>query len=1018
MFKKIITRLILAWSGCFLLLVGAGSYFFYQGVKNYSENQSRSRLDQAEAFISFSIESEKFKIRSQLLKLIKNKLLVDYTDFGQVDMIKAHLDGQLVGLENIHYQVFDYEGDPLSTSVMMRKLDPDFAKKMVMKAVKGQNQEALIFVDGSLMLVSSGPIGFEKDPSGAIVLMQSLEGKISEDLITLVGVNVGFVYQGHALIAPQKKEVMQKFVQQLPRRGKNLFDGQIEDTSEGSLLRLVDLKSKISSQDVRWILVYPLSIFQSMARNFLLPFFLLSFLLFGLGLLLTFTNLWPFHKSWSDMLSQFDSFSHNILSSMRFSTSLSNKTGVMSKKINEMIDLFQKKIEDSKNEERKTQERLTRVYNLLAVDDITFKMFIDNVKHQRKMCEHYIELLTSTSPKDAEGWKSGKEHVSGILRLIHTIRSDAKLFGLVQIEGKAQEFEDRLMKIFQAEEFPAQSVVGELELSLQDITSEIDVYDNLRKKILNRDVDKVIISEVNNTQIVWLTTLMGRLLVAFRNPLVRPQDLTPILQELEHALASVGRVDIRQFVKRYDHMLATISEKSAKKIVPIKLRGDCLHIPVSLINSVHSMLLHCLKNSLEHGVESLIKRIKLKKKEEGQITLDMQRKGEFLEIVVQDDGKGISSEEIKEVALHKKLMTVEQWDLMAEEDRISLLFREGFSTGKKTLYEGRGMGLASVIHSAKSMGGRVEMISSSSVGSALKITLPYPSQRFLAPHTLFDLKSAVNLARLQVSAEMEKLGVILSVEDSLEEKYLAFTNRHLFFNTLLVFFRIIGVKAPNPMELKVSIQRIHLSSDHILSVGFAFKTEKTTEFILKLFQSEAFQDLLEKITEVPGFNFRIDTVNGTVCLDVLSNLPTELKMKKINIALLCQDTDPQVEFMKTYLKESLGNWPHEIFSEQKDISFLLNNHATESDVVTCVFLEDTSLLDAMEDKDGQTKNLSLRRDLHNLVLISQDISAMDSSLLGILSEKCGIEPSIMESPLDRFAIEEALESAIVRGLYS
>lgn len=1019
MLKKATFRLILLWVLCFLALIAGASFFFYQGLKNFAYDQADLQLDQSQDLIGRFIENEKKSIKAKLHQIAKNRRLTDFTDYGQVDMLKIEMESLLSQDKDIVYQIFDYEGDPLTTSDIFRKLD---TKQLALNSsLKESHFEIQILtLNNSIYIAGFGPIGDEKSPSGILLIMRALENKLIESLNAFNGLKIGFVYQGTTFIGNQDQESMNDFLKRIPRRGSSLIDQPMEEVSKTKISRLLGVNDHLLTSDLRIILSYPLTNFEALNKNFVFPFILLSLLLLLCGLALTLWLLIPLGRAFQDIQTQLASWTSNVFSSVRLSSQLEYKTQYFSQKINKLIDAFQDKMDQLKKEEKKSQDKLTRIYNLISVDDVSFKMFIANVKNQGEDCKTQLKTLqsstlTGNTPTSTDSstilWR---DIVADILRLIHTIHGDAKLFGLAQIENKAQEFEDWLMKIHQAEEAPSLTMLEEMENNLQVITSEINDYEVLRKNVLKRDVDKVIISEVTNTQILWLSTLMGRLLNAFRNPFMRPKDMNGLLAELEHSLSSVGRVDLRSFIKRYDDMLISLSEHSSKKINPIKITGDFPYVPIALIHSVHNVLVPIFKNALEHGIENMIKRVKLKKPEEGVISIDMQRKGEFLEIIIKDDGKGISLDDIKEVALHKKLVTPEDLAKMNDDECQNLIFKEGFSTSKVTLYEGRGMGLASVRHWAEELEGRVELISTAGVGTVVKVTLPVPSPRFINSHTLFHALTHLQWIESELKDEVQKCGAQLRIKNNLlssSKEGLLFTNRMVFQRSIKNFIRLVASIAPPGLEIEIELKKITLSdvSDSIISIGFHFISELKSTFILNIFQNTKFQELLEQLSdEGGGFNFRVDPIGQSINFDILSHLPQSLTIKKLQIFLLFEDYDSVKKHINLYLEKTLGGWTFECIT-LKQLESISTQQVDPDHNICCVLIEDKLI-----PTHKIINDLFLNPNLHNLLILSHDVSSMDSALVG----QAGIEPSVVELPLDHFVLEEAIENAIVQSIFS
>jgi two-component system chemotaxis sensor kinase CheA len=144
-----------------------------------------------------------------------------------------------------------------------------------------------------------------------------------------------------------------------------------------------------------------------------------------------------------------------------------------------------------------------------------------------------------------------------------------------------------------------------------------------------------------------------------------------------------------------------------------------------VVDEIGDPLMHLLRNSADHGIESAELRAERGKPEEGQIFLHAYQDGNSVVIEVGDDGNGIDAEAVKNRAIEKGVITQDQADSLTEKQAVELLFHPGFSTAKVVSeISGRGVGLDVVKSKVESLSGEVDVKTKLGEGSTWIIRLP------------------------------------------------------------------------------------------------------------------------------------------------------------------------------------------------------------------------------------------------------------------------------------------------------
>ncbi len=200
--------------------------------------------------------------------------------------------------------------------------------------------------------------------------------------------------------------------------------------------------------------------------------------------------------------------------------------------------------------------------------------------------------------------------------------------------------------------------------------------------------------------------------------------LESVTTNLHESVMKVRMVPIESVVSKFPRMIRDLSKKLDKKM-ELYMSGEETELDRTVVDEIGDPLMHLLRNSADHGLESAEVRAKRGKPAVGSIFLDAYQDGNNVVIEVRDDGNGIDVEAVKRKAIERGVITAEQGDNMSEKDIINLLFNAGFSTAKQISdVSGRGVGLDVVKSKIESLSGEVEVKSVLGEGSTWIIRLP------------------------------------------------------------------------------------------------------------------------------------------------------------------------------------------------------------------------------------------------------------------------------------------------------
>jgi two-component system chemotaxis sensor kinase CheA len=194
--------------------------------------------------------------------------------------------------------------------------------------------------------------------------------------------------------------------------------------------------------------------------------------------------------------------------------------------------------------------------------------------------------------------------------------------------------------------------------------------------------------------------------------------------DLREAIMKARMLPIRSVFQRFQRLVRDHSRKTGKEIL-IRFEGEETELDKTVIDEIGEPLLHLIRNAADHGIESPEDRLRAGKRKAGTITLKACHESNHIVISVEDDGKGIDPEKIRDAAIAKGLITPDEAAGLAGTDMLQLLFLPGFSTSSQiTETSGRGIGLDVVKKIVTSLGGVIDISGTAGHSSRFTIKLP------------------------------------------------------------------------------------------------------------------------------------------------------------------------------------------------------------------------------------------------------------------------------------------------------
>ncbi len=264
-----------------------------------------------------------------------------------------------------------------------------------------------------------------------------------------------------------------------------------------------------------------------------------------------------------------------------------------------------------------------------------------------------------------------------------------------------------------------------------------------KTKVVSETHEKDTSSAVTDTTIRVQVALLDRLmnlvggLVLVRNQVLQylnrnedleflnlSQSLNSITSDLQSDVMRTRMQPIGNILTKFQRVIRDLARDLGKKI-DLTLQGVDTELDKTLLEAIKDPLTHIIRNSCDHGVETIEDRIKAKKPETGHVLVRAFHEGGQVVVEISDDGKGLDKERILAKAVEKGLVTPERAKQMQEHEIFNLIFAPGLSTAKQvSAVSGRGVGMDVVKTNIEKIGGTVVVSSVLGKGTTIRLSIP------------------------------------------------------------------------------------------------------------------------------------------------------------------------------------------------------------------------------------------------------------------------------------------------------
>lgn len=381
------------------------------------------------------------------------------------------------------------------------------------------------------------------------------------------------------------------------------------------------------------------------------------------------------------------------------------------------------------------EKRITAV--LVILKDITVEKQLEKIQDEEKNAEK----TRSARNANPIGYINMVDQVKLICQMI-----DQYNFEVIENhESLKDDFQKEMMRNLHTAKGMSGFFIDSLKFVLHDLEDyfreeNAEIYDvkkflNLRHKLSDQ-------FKAANRYMEELGETLLNLIKGFSYTLDEQKELLSTLGKMKNDSAPAAQLykivscklkaPAEEIIKGWQEDIdrMTMDEKNeenlGKAIDVIPVIKENLYIHKKLIKDLSGVLKHIYRNCVAHGIELPDDRVRTGKPEIGKITVKIWDQNKHLLISIQDDGKGIDPDMVKQTAIQKKLISAEDIGKMNAQDILNLIFRPGFSTVKKiTDVAGRGVGMDAVYNLiANKLQGKVSFGSSPRKGSRILLQIP------------------------------------------------------------------------------------------------------------------------------------------------------------------------------------------------------------------------------------------------------------------------------------------------------
>ncbi|MBN1385774.1 chemotaxis protein CheA [Candidatus Woesearchaeota archaeon] len=201
-------------------------------------------------------------------------------------------------------------------------------------------------------------------------------------------------------------------------------------------------------------------------------------------------------------------------------------------------------------------------------------------------------------------------------------------------------------------------------------------------------------------------------------------SLDLIVREIQDEVMDERMLPLKQMFSKLPRVVRDLANQAGKNVNLI-IEGEDIEIDRTVFEEIGDPMMHMLRNAIDHGIESAEERQKAGKNPAGTIRIIASRGRDSATIELIDDGRGIDPVKVREAAVRKGIISMQEAEKLSPQESQRLVFRQGVSTAEKvTSVSGRGVGMDVVQSKVSSYGGFVKLASKPGEGTSIRLHIP------------------------------------------------------------------------------------------------------------------------------------------------------------------------------------------------------------------------------------------------------------------------------------------------------
>jgi two-component system chemotaxis sensor kinase CheA len=348
--------------------------------------------------------------------------------------------------------------------------------------------------------------------------------------------------------------------------------------------------------------------------------------------------------------------------------------------------LLAKELQES---QENANAQLDMMLGMMHVDPLQLTSFLDST-------ETGLQLINAILKEPARNDGEFRKKLNGLFRELHSIKGESSALNLMSIAHRVHALEDMVSDLKKKAELSGNDFLP-MVLKLDELLAHLRGVREMASRLTTlKDTVPPAAAESS------APAARPKAVASADRPAGKSaEDLSPTLHALAERLA-------KDHHKRFKLTMTGLNE-----------------VPTSYISTVKDCVIQMLRNSAVHGIEASDVRRAQTKDDVGVVRVDFKKSGDGYELVFEDDGAGISPDQLKAAAVRKQILTEEEASGMDTRAAMALIFRPGFSTQEEVSMDaGRGVGMDVVARSVYALGGKIGVSTNPGKFTRFKIVLP------------------------------------------------------------------------------------------------------------------------------------------------------------------------------------------------------------------------------------------------------------------------------------------------------